>query len=67
VANEDDDDDAMVLSGKLLPSQESESVPVETERAMGESSCSPNNFSSSFGSLAIGKSCLLAKIRSGVP
>lgn len=67
VAIDDDEDDAMLLSGKPLPSM-LESVPDETERAMGESSSwSPNNFSSSFGSLAIGKSCLLARIKSGVP
>lgn len=67
VAIEDDDDDAMLLSGNPLPSM-LERVPEETERAIGESSSwSPNNFSSSFGSLAIGKSCLLARIKSGVP
>lgn len=33
----------------------------------GDSSCNPNNFSNSFGSLAPGKSCLLAKINIGTP
>lgn len=33
----------------------------------GDNSYRPNNFSSSFGSLAPGKSCLLARISTGVP
>jgi hypothetical protein len=67
VASEDDDDEAMVLSGKTPPSI-LESVPDDTEREIGvRSSCRPSNFSNSFGSFAIGKSCLLAKIKSGVP
>ena len=67
MANEDDEDEAMLLSGSPLPSM-LDSVPEETERAMGDSSSwSPSSFSSSFGSLAIGKSCLLASINSGVP
>lgn len=37
VAIEDDEDDAMLLSGKPLPSM-LESVPDETEREIGESS-----------------------------
>lgn len=32
-----------------------------------DSSCKPSNFSNSFGSLAPGKSCLLAKIKIGTP
>lgn len=67
VANEDDEDEAMLLSWIPLLSM-LESVPDETERAMGDnSSWSPRSFSNSFGSLAIGKSCLLARIKSGVP
>lgn len=32
-----------------------------------DSSCRPSSFSNSFGSLAPGKSCLLAKIKIGTP
>lgn len=35
--------------------------------AENESSCRPSNFSNSFGSLAPGKSCLLANIKMGTP
>lgn len=67
VASEDDDDEAMLLSGNTPPSMLA-SVPDDTESEIGvRSSCRPNNFSNSFGSFAIGKSCLLAKIKSGVP
>lgn len=43
-----------------------ESTCVATT-CIGDSSCSPSNFSNSFGSLAPGKSCLFANIRMGTP